>query len=208
MELQFWKCFVFILFYLKWKISLASQHLWCKCLFFQSQEDSDFRRSEEEVVRLNRQISDLSQASHSGSDGFSWTSHADVVWNWSSLNLSKSGKWAAADVSAASPDWHRRPALGAGQAEEHVCRPESSTRKVRLTSVKTKYDPTSGSNMWLCVSLQRNGWLEDDGCGIPVIFQSDSGSPVSLFSTWWSCLLWTFNCLRYYEKLMITIILF
>lgn len=33
-------------------------------VFLQSQEDSEFRRMHEEVVQLNRQISDLSQAGH------------------------------------------------------------------------------------------------------------------------------------------------
>ena len=34
-------------------------------VFRQSQEESEFRRTNEEVVQLNRHISDLSQASHS-----------------------------------------------------------------------------------------------------------------------------------------------
>lgn len=33
-------------------------------VFLQSQEDSEFRRTQEEVDQLNRQISDLSQAGH------------------------------------------------------------------------------------------------------------------------------------------------
>lgn len=80
------------------------------------------------MVQLNQRISDLSQVSHFGSDCF----RRVCAYNRSSCSLSLlTGKWAAAGVSAASPDKHRRPSLRAGQAEEHVCRPESSTPKVR-----------------------------------------------------------------------------
>lgn len=36
--------------------------------------------------------------------------------------------------------------------------------------------------MWLCVSSQRIWRFEEDGCGVPVIFQPDSDSPVSIHS--------------------------
>lgn len=39
---------------------------------FQSQKESEFRRSQEEVIRLNRQIRDLSQVLHLGGGG-SWS---------------------------------------------------------------------------------------------------------------------------------------
>lgn len=153
--------------------------------FVQCQEDSEFMHSQEEVVQLNRQISDLSQVR--------LLQLISVVAEhgrcWDLLNL-LTGEWAAASVSAESSDRHRHSSLRPGQAEEYVCRPESPTPTVRCcrqAHIRTNSEPCDTT----CVSSQRKRWFEADGVGIPDIFQSDPASPVSLVFTWCWCCVWT-----------------
>lgn len=144
------------------------------CASLQSQENSEFTRTQEEVVQFNRQISKLSQAGH-------LRFPFPVRQHWSNFVHLHSGERAAAHVPAESPDRRRRPPLGAGQTEEHVRWSKSATRKVMhhwLTSTGNN-DPCDTG--WR-VPLQRGGWFEEDGGRIPGIFQSDPASSVGLFS--------------------------
>lgn len=143
----------------------------------QSQEDSEFRRTHEEVVQLNRQISNLLQAGHSRFPFPICTASTSVK-------------------PCAFP--HRRTRCCA-----HLCwkpRPMSPSCTQSWTSWRTctlikvrnmkgdhsltrtcTDDPTY--DIGWCVSLQREGWFEEDGGRIPGIFQSDPASSVSLFFT-------------------------
>lgn len=101
----------------------------------------------------------------------------------SSLNVLP-GKRAAAVVLDAGAHRHLCAALGTGQAEELVFRPERAARKVSFRSIKIKGGREERmenySEAVLCVSQQRNRRSEEDACRVSVLFQSDSDPPVSV----------------------------
>lgn len=102
-------------------------------LVSQSQKESEFRRSQEEVIRLNRQIRDLSQVLHLGGGG-SWSCLLCVCFchatgHQQSLNVLP-GKRAAEVVADAGAHRRQCPAIRAGQAKELVYRPEGAAWKV------------------------------------------------------------------------------
>lgn len=97
-------------------------------LVFQSQKESEFRRSQEEVIKLNRQMRDLSQVLHLGGGG-SWSCFCLATAHQQWLNVVP-GKRAVELVAHAGAHRHQCPALRAGQAKELVHRPEGAAPQV------------------------------------------------------------------------------